>query len=120
MGLASFFLSILYHNTSFTVGNASRAASGRQPVPVSGSCSGSFQLPPNAKSAPIRVGSQSPNVGLGGTLSGVSLCLMLYKRFACPVLLLHEVYQPPCQSVGQIIILAEARHSAVAMLTATT
>jgi hypothetical protein len=32
---------------------------------------------------------------------------MLYKRLACPVLLPHEAYQPSCQSVGQIIILAK-------------
>jgi len=32
---------------------------------------------------------------------------MRHERLACAVLLLHKVYQPSCQSVGELIILAK-------------
>jgi hypothetical protein len=48
------------------------------------------------KNAPIRAQSQSPILGTGSAFLGVRLCLMLYKRLAGSILLLHQACQPGC------------------------
>jgi len=48
---------------------------------------------------------QSPIVGFGSAFLRMILCLMLYKRFASSVLLLHQACQSLRQRLHQIVIL---------------
>src|SRR5579872_1717468 len=69
------------------------AASDRQPVPISGTAE-ELSVTAPSKVRQISAQSQSPNLGPSSALLGVCLCLMLHKRFARPVLLLHQAKAP--------------------------